>query len=266
MSRPSGLIANKGLELLTFGTPNGHKASIILEEIKEAYGKPDYVYQSISIMENIQKEKWFTDQGPNGRIPVLVDHDHGKLSIMEGSAILSYLTRHYDPEHKLSFTNDPELSQCEQWVAWQHGGLGPMQGQANHFYRLAKERIPYPTQRYVGETERLYGILDSRLANHEYLVGEKYSIADIANFSWVNVAYFAGVQLHDFPNLYKWWERINARPAVQRGTAIPAKSDIVNERYQERLKEDSEFKQKEDDLADIGKKAKEQYNYKYSSP
>lgn len=84
MSRPSGLIANKGLELLTFGTPNGHKASIILEELKESYGGPDYVYQSISIMENIQKEPWFTKYGPNGRIPVLVDHDKGGLGIMEG--------------------------------------------------------------------------------------------------------------------------------------------------------------------------------------
>ena len=84
-------------------------------------------------MENIQKEKWFTDLGPNGRIPVLVDHDNGKLSIMEGQAILQYLTRHYDPEHKFSFAKDPELSQCEQWVAWQHGGLGPMQGQANQW-------------------------------------------------------------------------------------------------------------------------------------
>jgi len=266
MSRPSGLIANKGLELLTFGTPNGHKASIILEELKEAYGKPDYVFQSISIMENIQKEKWFTDLCPNGRIPVLVDHDNGKLPIMEGAAILSYLTRKYDPEHKLSFANDPELSECEQWVAWQHGGLGPMQGQANHFYRLAKERIPYPTQRYVGETERLYGILDARLANRDYLVGNKYSIADIANFSWVNVAYFAGVQLDQFKNLHKWWERVNARPAVQRGTAVPSESQLVNKRYQERLKEEPEFKQKEDELAEICKKAKEQYGYKYSSP
>lgn len=85
MSRPSGLIANKGLELLTFGTPNGHKASIILEELKDAYGGPDYVYQSISIMENIQKEPWFTKYGPNGRIPVLVDHDKGGLGIMEGA-------------------------------------------------------------------------------------------------------------------------------------------------------------------------------------
>jgi len=92
MSRPTGLIANKGLELLTFGTPNGHKSSIILEELKEAYGT-DYVFQSISIMENIQKEEWFTKLGPNGRIPVLVDHDKNGLAIQEGAAILSYLCR-----------------------------------------------------------------------------------------------------------------------------------------------------------------------------
>ncbi|KAK4625953.1 Disulfide-bond oxidoreductase [Fulvia fulva] len=264
--RPSGLIAKKGLELLTFGTPNGHKASIILEELKEAYGKPHYVYQSINIGQNIQKEPWFTEKGPNGRIPVLIDHDNGGLGIMEGQAILSYVTRHFDPDHKFSFTSDPELSLCEQWVAWQHGGLGPMQGQANHFYRLAKERIPYPTQRYVGETERLYGVLDARLKNNDYLVGNTYSIADIANFSWVNVAYFAGVNLDDFPNLHKWWERINARPAVKKGVAVPNEPSITNEAYKRRLKDEPEFKQKEDELKEIGKKAKEQYNYKYSSP
>lgn len=264
--RPNGLIAKSGLELLTFGTPNGHKASIILEELKEAYGSPNYVYQSINISQNIQKEKWFTDKGPNGRIPVLVDHDAGGLGIMEGQAILSYVTRHFDPEHKFSFTKDPELSLCEQWVAWQHGGLGPMQGQANHFYRLAKERIPYPTQRYVGETERLYGILDARLKDQDYLVGNKYSIADIANFSWVNVSYFAGVDLDQFPNLYKWWERINARPAVKKGLAIPNEPTITNEPYKKKIKEDAEYKKKEDELKDLANKAKQQYDYKYSSP
>lgn len=254
-------------------------------------------------MQNIQKEQWFTDKGPNGRIPVLIDHDKDGLGIMEGAAILTYLTRHFDPELKFSFKNDPELSLVEQWVAWQHGGLGPMQGQANHFYRLAKERIAYPTQRYVGETERLYGVLDIRLKGREYLVGDKYSIADIANFrytlffsflslslspthmmrtrrlnydpytnqhqphSWVNVSYFAGVNLEKFPNLYKWWERINARPAVQKGIAIPNDPSITNEMYLKRVKENADgFADKEEELKEHLKKAQQQYEYKYSAP
>lgn len=98
------------------------------------------------------------------------------------------------------------------------------------FYRLAKERIPYPTQRYVGESERLYGILDARLKDNDYLVGGKYSIADIASFPWVNFAYFAGLKIDQFPNLHKWWERINARPAVKRGLAIPSDSTTSTRR------------------------------------
>ena len=144
-----------------------------------------------------------------------------------------------------------------------------MQGQANHFYRLAKERIPYPTQRYVGETERLYGILDSHLKDRDYIVGPgtgKYSIADIANFSWVNVAYFAGVDLSKFPNLEKWWGRISEREAVKKGTSVPSESRNANGVYQRRLKEDAEFKANEDKLKAVGDKAKEQYNYKYTSP
>lgn len=287
MSRPSGLIANKGIELLTFGTPNGHKASILLEELKEKYGL-EYTFQSINIMENIQKEPWFTKLGPNGRIPVIVDHDNDSFPVQEGSAILAYLTRHYDPEHHFNFADAKDLSRAEQWVAWQvswpsqpapprhvsnthmqHGGVGPMQGQSNHFYRIAKERIPYPTQRYVGETERLYGILDSHLAERDYLVGPgrgKYSVADIANFSWVNFAYFAGIDVEQFPNLYKWWERVEGRPAVRKGTSVPAESRLVNRAYRERIQSDEEFRKGEEELAELGKKAKEQYGYKYSSP
>jgi len=266
--RPTGLIGKSGIELLTFGTPNGHKASIILEELKAAYGK-EYIYQSINIMENIQKESWFTKFSPNGRIPAIVDHDRNDFSVFEGAAILSYLTRHYDPEHKFSFTDPDDLSRCEQWVAWQHGGLGPMQGQANHFYRLAKERIPYPTQRYVGETERLYGVLDIQLKDRDYLVGPgkgKYSIADIASFSWVNVSQFAGVDLAKFPNVERWWKSIVARPAVKAGLAVPSESRIVNEAYLRRLKEEDGFKEAEDKLKDLGDKAKEQYGYKFASP
>ena len=118
----------------------------------------------------------------------------------------------------------------------------------------------------MGETERLYGILDAKLKDNEYLVGGKYSIADIANFSWVNVAYFAGVDLDSFPNLYKWWERISERPAVKRGVAVPTEPGITNGPFKEKLKNDSEFKQKHEELQDLLKKAKEQYSYKYSSP
>jgi len=263
--RPTGLKATKGIELLTWGTPNGVKASIILEELKEAYGK-DYTWQPINISENIQKEEWYTKLGPNGRIPVIVDHDKGGFAVQEGLAILSYLTRHYDPDHKFSFTDPFDISRAEQWMAWQHGGLGPMQGQANHFNRFAKEKIAYGIQRYTGETERLVGILDNHLKDKEYLVGNKYSIADIASFGWVNILRFSGVELDNFPNLLAWWERIVARPAVQKGLAIPQKGPFGNDSYLQRLKEDEEFAKSEKELKETIAAAKEKYGYKYTSP
>ncbi|KAH8699455.1 glutathione S-transferase II [Phaeosphaeriaceae sp. PMI808] len=262
--RPSGLIAKKGIELLTFGTPNGWKASIILEELKEAYGM-EYTWQAINISQNIQKEAWFTKLGPNGRIPVIVDHDQGDFAVQEGLAILAYLTRHYDPEHKFSFSDPLDISRAEQWMAWQHGGLGPMQGQAIHFNRL-KEHIPYGTQRYIGETERLVGILDSHLKTTDYLVGNKFSIADIASFGWVHALSFTGVDINSFPNVKAWWERINARPAVQKGLAIPTKATLGNDSYLQTVKDDPEFAKSAKELAEKISAAKEQYGYKYSSP
>lgn len=116
--RPTGLVTKSSIELLTFGTPNGHKASIILEELKAAYGK-DYVWQSINIIENIQKEPWYTKICPNGRIPAIVDHDRNNFPVFEGLAILTYLTKHYDPEHKFSFEDPDDESRAEQWMAWQ---------------------------------------------------------------------------------------------------------------------------------------------------
>ena len=113
-----------------------------------------------------------------------------------------------------------------------------MQGQANHFYRLAKERIPYAIQRYVGESERLYGVLDKQLEGKDYIVGNKYSIADMANFGWVNFAYFSGLDLKQYPNLYKWWERVNSRPAVQKGTSIPSASGSTNAAFLDDLQND----------------------------
>lgn len=126
MSRPSSLLATKGIELLTLSTPNGYKASVVLEELKEAYGL-QYTWQSIDISKNIQKEPWFIAVNPNGRIPALVDHDNGGLNVFEGNAILSYLTRRYDTENRFSFAvDDDDYTHAEAWIGWQHGGLGPM--------------------------------------------------------------------------------------------------------------------------------------------
>ncbi|KAF2492762.1 glutathione S-transferase II [Lophium mytilinum] len=264
--RPTGLIANKGIELLTAGTPNGWKASILLEELKEAYGK-DYTFQAINIGLNIQKEPWFTKLGPNGRIPVIVDHDQGGFAVMEGAAILAYLTRHYDPEHKFSFTDPLDISRAEQWIAWQTGGLGPMQGQANHFNRFTKEKIAYGMQRYTGETERLAGVLDIQLKNQKYLVGNKYSIADIASYGWVNILQFSGVDIDQFPNLKAWWQRISERPAVKKGVEIPTKgAGFDNATYTQRLKDDPEYAAKEKEQKELIDAAKKQYGYKFASP
>ncbi|OTB14454.1 hypothetical protein K445DRAFT_318846 [Daldinia sp. EC12] len=266
---PTGLIAKSGIELLTFGTPNGVKISILLEELKEAYGK-DYTYQSINIMKNTQKQPWFTAINPNGRIPAIVDHDRGGFAVFEGLTILGYLTRHYDPEHKFSFPVDSDdYSVCEQWMAWQHGGVGPMQGQANHFFRFAKEKIPYAVQRYIGETERLYGVLDKRLESRDFVVGAgkgKYSIADINLLGWVNAASFTGVDITAFPNIEKWIDRCMARPAVQKGYAVPSYMPITNADIKKKLEQDPEAKKQHEESQKFLQEAKEKYGYKYSSP
>ncbi|KAI8626491.1 glutathione S-transferase [Xylariaceae sp. FL1651] len=267
MSEPTGLIAKSGIELLTFGTPNGYKISILLEELKEAYGK-DYTWQSVNIMKNTQKAPWFTAVGANGRIPAIVDHDRDGFAVFEGMAILGYLTRRYDPEHKFSFPVDSnEYDEAETWMAWQHGGLGPMQGQANHFLRFAAEKIPYGIQRYVGETERLYGILNSRLADREYVVGGKYSIADMSLLGWVNMSRLAGIDIEEsFPNVQKWLDRCLARPATQKGFAVPSASTMTNAAVKKAIETDPEKKKQAEETAALLKAAKEKYGYKYSSP
>ncbi|KAI0396600.1 glutathione S-transferase [Xylariaceae sp. FL0594] len=264
---PNGLIAKSGIELLTFGTPNGYKISILLEELKEAYGK-EYTWQSVNIMKGTQKEAWFTAVGANGRIPAIVDHNRGGFAVFEGLAILGYLTRRYDPENRFSFPVDSaEYDEAETWMAWQHGGLGPMQGQANHFLRFAKEKIPYGIQRYVGETERLYGVLDKRLEGRTYVVGEKFSIADINLLGWANGAVLAGIDLDgQFPNVQRWLERCLARPAVQRGFAIPTESSFSNAKLKAAAESDPEKKRQAEETAALIKSAKEQYGYKYASP
>uniref|UniRef100_A0A8H7NF09 Glutathione S-transferase II n=2 Tax=Bionectria ochroleuca TaxID=29856 RepID=A0A8H7NF09_BIOOC len=264
MARPTGLIATKGIELLTCPTPNGFKATILLEELKDAYGL-EYTSQTINISQNIQKEPWFIAVNPNGRIPAIVDHDNGGLAVFEGNAILGYLSRRYDTENRFSFAvDDDDYTRAEAWIGWQHGGLGPMQGQANHFVRYAPEKVPYGIQRYVGESERLYGVLDARLADRDFVVGPsrgKFSIADIALLGWVDNSRNAALDLSQFPNVKAWFGRCTDRPAVRRGLALPSpfRNSLLKELDPAGVEAEAEVKKLVDG-------AKEKYGYKYTSP
>ncbi|KZP00440.1 thioredoxin-like protein [Calocera viscosa TUFC12733] len=179
---------SKPFTLWTAATPNGYKVSVYLEELKAAYGadKIDYDVKSLAFSKNEQKEEWFIKINPNGRIPAFTDHKRNDFNVFESAAILLYLAQHYDTEHKFSFDpvkDSDNYSESLQWIFFTHGGIGPMQGQANHFSRYAPEKIPYGITRYVNETKRLYGVLEIRLSEkggRDYLAGDgrgKYSIA-----------------------------------------------------------------------------------------
>ncbi|KAG8916854.1 glutathione S- transferase, nitrogen catabolite repression regulator, partial [Tulasnella sp. 408] len=181
----------KPIKLYTAGTPNGYKASIFLEELKAAYPGFTYEFQALSFTTNEQKEPWFLKINPNGRIPAMSDPNRGDFNVFESAALILYLIQHYDKEYKLSFdpVNEPDAySEALQWTFFIHGGIGPMQGQSNHFFRYAPEKIPYAIKRYNDETRRLYSVLESRLSNgREYLAGAgkgKFSFADVNGFPW----------------------------------------------------------------------------------
>jgi GSH-dependent disulfide-bond oxidoreductase len=201
------------IDLYTSATPNGWKASIMLEEL----GIP-YTVHPIQLQALEQKQDWYLQLNPNGRIPTIVDRDNGDFAVFESGAILVYLaekTGRFMP-------SDPKgRSTVIQWLMFQMGGIGPMQGQANVFFRYAPEKIPFAIERYQSETRRLYEVLDRRLADHEYLAGD-YSIADIATWPWVSIHFWAGVEVEGLPHLQRWIEAVRARPAVQAGIAIPA--------------------------------------------
>jgi len=230
----------KPFTLWTAATPNGYKASIYLEELKAAYGpeKVDYEAKSLSFAKNEQKEEWFIKINPNGRIPALTDHLRNDFNVFESAAILLYLAQHYDTKHEFSF--DPvkeanDYSEALQWIFFAHGGVGPMQGQANHFFRYAPEKIPYGINRYITETKRLYGVLEIRLSENggrEYLAGPgkgKYSIADINVFGWVRAWKWCGIESLDFcPHVEAWLGRVAARPAVEIGVTVPGSGHKPN--------------------------------------
>jgi glutathione S-transferase len=206
------------ITLYTAGTPNGYKASIMLEECGL-----EYRVHAMALSKLEQKQAWFLKLNPNGRIPTIVDHDEDDFPVFESGAILMYLgdkSGMYMPQNTRETFRQHSL--VVQWLMFQKGGLGPMMGQANVFYRYHTEKIPYAIERYQRESRRLLEILDQRLADNEYLAGD-YSIADIANFCWARTADWSGVEVEDLTNLNRWIAAIHDRPAVQRGLQVPTK-------------------------------------------
>ena len=212
-----------GLELFTAPTPNGRKVSIALEELGLAYQ-----VQLVRLRKLEQKEPAFLAINPNGRIPALVDHDEGGFAVFESGAILVYLA---EKTGQLMPADLRGRSRVLQWLIFQMSGVGPMQGQANVFFRYFPEKIPAVIDRYQNETRRLYGVMDGQLAQHDYLAGD-YSIADIAVYPWVAQHDWSGIELAPFANLSRWFERLSARPAVQRGMNVPPQDASGEQRLQ----------------------------------
>lgn len=200
------------ITLYTAATPNGYKASIMLEETGLAYS-----FKHLALDKLEQKQDWYLEINPNGRIPAIVDHEADDFAVFESGAILIYLA---EKTGKLLPPNTRDRSRALQWLMFQMGGIGPMQGQAHVFYRYASEKIPYAIERYQKETRRLYGVLDTQLAKNEYLAGD-YSIADIATFPWVRSHDWAGVSLEALPHLQRWFDQVGSRAAVRKGMTVP---------------------------------------------
>ena len=205
------------ITLYTSATPNGWKASITLEELGLAYR-----VHHIQLDKLEQKEPWYLQLNPNGRIPTIVDHDNDDFAVFESGAIMVYLA---EKAGRLMPADVRGRSTVMQWLMFQMGGVGPMMGQANVFFRYAPERIPYAIERYQREVRRLFEVLDSRLAANDYLAGD-YSIADIAHFAWVWGYKWSGVSIDGLDHLEHWLARVGGRDAVKRGQAVPEPVDL----------------------------------------
>ncbi|HEV2549698.1 MAG TPA: glutathione S-transferase N-terminal domain-containing protein [Stellaceae bacterium] len=202
------------IDLYTWGTPNGRKVSVMLEET----GLP-YRVHPVDIAKGEQFRPDFVALNPNSKIPAIVDDEGpgGPISLFESGAILIYLAE----KTGLLLARDPRRrAETLVWLMFQMGGVGPMFGQAHHFLRAAPEPVRYGIERYTKETRRLYGVMDKRLGEVAYLAGE-YSIADVATYPWVARHEWHKVALADFPNVARWYDAISARPAVTRGMRVP---------------------------------------------
>jgi GST-like protein len=205
------------IEVFTWPTPNGHKVHVMLEECGLAYRAIP-----VNIGAGDQFKPEFLAISPNNKIPAITDPDgpDGKpISLFESGAILVYLA---SKTGKFLPKTDRERFEVLQWVMFQMGGVGPMLGQAHHFRMYAPEKVPYAIDRYSNEAKRLYAVIDRRLSQSRFLGGKTYSIADIATFPWLRSWQNQGVTLSDYPHLEKWFNEIDARPAVQRGVKVLA--------------------------------------------
>jgi glutathione S-transferase len=205
------------IDLYTDATPNGWKVSVMLEEI----GMP-YTTHHVDIQSGAQKEAWFLELCPNGRIPAVVDRDNDDFAIFESGAIMLYLAK---KSGQLMPDDDKGESRVTQWLMFQMAGIGPMMGQSNVFYRYFPEKLPSAIERYHNECRRLYEVLDRHLEGRDYLCDE-YSIADIANWCWLRIHFWGGTKIDGLGNLKAWMDRLEARPACQRGIAVPYAVDF----------------------------------------
>ncbi len=220
------------IDLYSMATPNGHKVHIMLEEC----GLP-YRVHHIDIGAGDQFKPAFLAISPNNKIPAIVDTDgpDGQpISLFESGAILVYLA---SKMNRFLGKTDRDKFTVLQWLMWQMGGLGPMLGQAHHFRIYAPEKVDYAIKRYTNEARRLYGVLDKQLAEHRYIAGDEYTIADIAAFPWTRSWKNQGIDWDDYPNAKRWHDEVAARPAVQRGVEVLAslRKPLVDDKAREML-------------------------------
>ena len=209
------------IDLYYWPTPNGHKITLLLEELAEAGARLDYRIVPVNIGKGDQFKPDYLAFSPNNKMPAIIDHapaDGGEpISVFESGAILLYLA---NKSGRFFGSDTRQKVAVNQWLMWQMAGLGPMSGQYGHFTVYAPEKIPYAIDRYTREVQRLLGVLDTQLAKHAYVAGDDYSIADMAIHPWVNAYDKAPLDMTPYPALQRWHAEIAAHPAVQRAYAL----------------------------------------------
>ncbi|WLF80316.1 hypothetical protein PVL30_004092 [Lodderomyces elongisporus] len=214
------------IKLYTFGTPNGHKVSVFLEVLGLKYET-----HKVDITKNESKSDWFEKLNPNGRIPTIIDPNfkgvEGGLVLSQTGAILQYLADTYDKEHKFSYpAGTAEYYKTLEYLIFQVSENGPIQGQANHFAVFAKEKVPYGINRYITDTKRIYGVYEDILSRNKandskYLVGDRYTVADFALFTWTGALKLLEIDINQWPLLTKWYTQLAKVPGVEKGNSVP---------------------------------------------